>query len=92
MAHRTDPATVKADCVFSHARGTAVSPADGRPPGGAPTAEVTIADPAPAAPAPSGFWLRPQCFSIHFVWHYMKTHGRLRYPIDKAMHRFAWRD
>ena len=57
---------------------------------GSCAAEVAIADPAPVDAIPSGFWLRPQCFSIHFVWHYMKNHGRVRYPIDKAMNRFGW--
>jgi predicted amidohydrolase len=59
---------------------------------GSVAADVAIADPAPLDPIPSGFWVRPQCFSIHFVWHYMKNHGRLRYPIDKAMGRFSWQD
>jgi predicted amidohydrolase len=59
---------------------------------GSIAADVTIAEPAPVDPVPSGFWVRPQCFSIHFVWHYMKTHGRLRYPIDKALHRFPWQE
>jgi hypothetical protein len=59
---------------------------------GSCAAEVTISDPAPVDAIPSGFWLRPQCFSIHFVWHYMKNHGRVRYPIDKALNRFGWQD
>ncbi len=59
---------------------------------GSCAADVTIADPAPVDAIPSGFWLRPQCFSIHFVWHYMKHHGRVRYPIDKALGRFPWQE
>jgi predicted amidohydrolase len=59
---------------------------------GSCAAEVTVAEPAPVDPMPSGFWIRPQCFSIHFVWHYMKNHGRLRYPIDKALGRFPWQE
>ena len=59
---------------------------------GSCAAEVKIAEPAPVDPIPSGFWVRPQCFSIHFVWHYMKNHGRLRYPIDKALGRFPWQE
>jgi ketopantoate reductase len=55
-------------------------------------AGVTIADPEPADLIPSGFWLRPQAFSIHFVWHYMKNHGRARYAIDKALGRFDWQE
>ena len=59
---------------------------------GSIAADVRIAEPAPVDPIPSGFWVRPQCFSIHFVWHYMKNHGRLRYPIDKALGRFPWQE
>lgn len=55
-------------------------------------ADVGIGPPAPADPIPSGFWLRPQTFSIHAVWHYMKQHGRLRYQIDKRLGRFPWAD
>ncbi len=53
-------------------------------------ADVKIADPEPVDPIPSGFWVRPQTFSIHAVWHYMKQHGRLRYQFDKALGRFPW--
>ena len=59
---------------------------------GSVAASVTIADPEPADLIPSGFWLRPAGFSIHFVWHYMKNHGRARYALDKAMGRFDWQE
>lgn len=55
-------------------------------------ADVGIADPEPVDSIPGGFWLRPQTVTIHVVWHYMKQHGRLRYAIDKALHRFPWQD
>jgi hypothetical protein len=55
-------------------------------------ATVTLADPEPLDDIPTGLWLRPQPFSIHAVWHLMNRHGRLRYRIDKALHRFPWQD
>ena len=48
------------------------------------SANVTLADPEPLDPIPSGFWLRPQPFSIHAVWHLMNRHGRMKYRLDKA--------
>lgn len=51
---------------------------------------VTLADPEPLDQIPTGLWLRPQPFSIHVVWHLMNRHGRLKYRIDKALHRFPW--
>ena len=56
------------------------------------SAPVTLADPEPLDEIPSGLWLRPQPFSIHAVWHVMNRHGRLRYRVDKARHRFPWQD
>ena len=55
-------------------------------------ADVQVADPAPVDLVPGGFWIRPQPVTIHVVWHYMKQHGRLRYKLDKALHRFPWQD
>jgi predicted amidohydrolase len=55
-------------------------------------ADVTLAEPQPLDPIPSGFWLRPQTFTIHAVWHYMKLHGRVKYRVDKARHKFPWQD
>jgi hypothetical protein len=53
---------------------------------------VRVADPEPLDLVPSGFWIRPQTFTIHAVWHYMKQHGRARYAIDKALGRFDWQE
>jgi predicted amidohydrolase len=53
-------------------------------------ATVTLADPEPVDDIPTGLWLRPQPLSIHAVWHLMNRHGRLRYKVDKARHRFPW--
>ena len=53
-------------------------------------AEVAVADPEPLDPIPTGFWLRPQTFTIHAVWHYMKQHGKVRYALDKQAGRFPW--
>jgi predicted amidohydrolase len=66
-----------------------MSAADGE---GWVSAQVTLADPEPADPIPAGFWLRPQPFSIHAVWHLMNRHGRLKYRLDKARRRFPWQE
>ena len=59
---------------------------------GSVAADVRVADPEPVDLVPSGFWIRPQTFTIHAVWHYMKQHGRARYAIDKALGRFPWQE
>jgi hypothetical protein len=55
-------------------------------------ADVPLAQAEPLDPIPSGFWLRPQTFSLHAVWHYMKLHGRVKYRVDKLLHRFPWQE
>lgn len=57
---------------------------------GSVAADVKIADPTPLDLIPTGFWIRPQTFTIHAVWHYMKQHGRARYHLDKKLGRFPW--
>lgn len=57
---------------------------------GSIAADVTLADPKPVDLIPSGFWIRPQPVTMHFVWHYMKQHGRARYHLDKKLGRFPW--
>jgi predicted amidohydrolase len=57
---------------------------------GSIAADVVLADPKPLDAIPSGLWLRPQTFTIHAVWHYMKQHGKARYLVDRRLGRFPW--
>lgn len=53
-------------------------------------AEVTLGPVAPAAPIPDGFWMMPQAFTIHAVWHYQNLFGRLSYAANKRRRRLPW--
>jgi predicted amidohydrolase len=53
-------------------------------------AEITLAPPEPLDPIPAGFWLVPQTFAVHAVWHLYNKAGRAEYAINKRLGRHRW--
>jgi predicted amidohydrolase len=53
-------------------------------------AEIGLAPPQPLDPIPAGFWLVPQTFAVHAVWHLYNNAGRAEYAINKRLGRHLW--
>jgi predicted amidohydrolase len=53
-------------------------------------AEITLEPPEPLDPIPAGFWLMPQTFAVHAVWHLYNNAGRAEYAINKRLGRHKW--
>ncbi|MGQ0466322.1 MAG: carbon-nitrogen hydrolase family protein [Sporichthyaceae bacterium] len=53
-------------------------------------ADVAIAPPEPLDPIPAGFWMAPQTFAVHAVWHLYNRAGQAEYQINKRLGRHRW--
>jgi predicted amidohydrolase len=53
-------------------------------------AEIALAPPAPLDPIPAGFWMAPQTFAVHAVWHLYNNYGRIEYLVNKKLNRHSW--
>jgi hypothetical protein len=53
-------------------------------------AEITLAPPEPLDPIPAGFWMAPQTFAVHAVWHLYNNAGRVEYQLNKKLGRHSW--
>jgi predicted amidohydrolase len=53
-------------------------------------AEITLAPPAPLDPIPVGFWMAPQTFAVHAVWHLYNNYCAAEYKLNKKLNRHPW--
>jgi predicted amidohydrolase len=53
-------------------------------------AEIALAPPAPLDPIPAGFWMAPQTFAVHAVWHLYNNYCAAEYRLNKKLNRHSW--
>ena len=53
-------------------------------------AEITLAEPEPLDPIPAGFWMAPQTFAVHAVWHLYNNYCAAEYQVNKKLGRHRW--